>query len=148
MRPDRKRNVMPSRNRLAAPPAMLCLALLPMPGHATSFRHLGSTATLPGKAPAWDYPTCDAARSRLSLGRRHDGGDVFDATTLTLVATTAGTEGANKVIQNKVIQVPRFDRRFSVNGDSTGTESEYRDGAVLPELPFDRTFTMLTHQKN
>src|SRR6185437_11577396 len=136
MRPDRKRNVMPSRNRLAAPPAMLCLALLPMPGHATSFRHLGSTATLPGKAPAWDYPTCDAARSRLSLGRRHDGGDVFDATTLTLtlVATTAGTEGANKVIQ-----VPQFDRRFSVNGDGTGTESEYRDGAVLLALPSDQT---------
>ncbi|OOG55012.1 hypothetical protein B0E47_09295 [Rhodanobacter sp. B05] len=131
---------MPSRNRLAAPPAMLCLALLPMPGHATSFCHLGSTATLPGKAPAWDYPTCDAARSRQSIGRRHDGGDVFDATTLTLVATTAGPEGANKVIQ-----VPQLDRRFSVNGDSTGTESEYRDGAVLPELPFDRTFTMLTH---
>ena len=143
MRPDRKRNVMPSRNRLAALPAMLCLALLPMPGLATSFCHPGSTATLPGNAPAWDYPICDAARSRLFLGRQRDGGGVFDVTKLTAVATTAGAEGANKVTQ-----VPPLDRRFSVNGDDTSTESEDRDSAVLPELPFDQTFTVLTHQKN
>lgn len=60
-----------------------------------------------------------------------DGIDVFDVTQHKVVATSAGTEGANKAIL-----VPQLDRGFSVNGDDTSTEGEYRDSAVLPELPF------------
>ena len=117
MRPDRQRKAMPSRSRLVAPLALLCFALLPVPGRATNFYHLGSAVALPGKAPGWDYLTYDAARSHLFIGRRHDGVTVFDVTTHKLVATIAGTEGANKAIL-----VPRLDRGFSVNSDGTSTE--------------------------
>ncbi|MEP6899125.1 MAG: YncE family protein [Rhodanobacter sp.] len=108
---------MPSRSRLAASLAMLCFALLPGPGRATSFYHLGSAVTLPGKSPGWDYLTYDAARSHLFIGRRHDGVTVFDVTSHKVVATIAGTDGANKAIL-----VPQLDRGFSVNGDGTSTE--------------------------
>lgn len=131
MRPDRQRNEMPSRNRLAALFAMLCLAPLPMPGHATSFYHLGSAVTLPGKAPAWDYLTFDAARSRLFIGRRHDGVTVFDVTTHKVVATIADTEGANKAIL-----VPQLDRGYTVNGDGSSTEFELASLKTIRRIRF------------
>ena len=108
---------MRSQRRLIVPVALLCLALLPSSGHAAQFYHLGSAVTLPGKAPGWDYLTYDAARSHLFIGRRHDGVTVFDVATHKVVATVAGTEGANKAIL-----VPRLDRGFSVNADGTSTE--------------------------
>lgn len=116
MRPDRQWKSMWLR-RLAAPATLLGLALLPSPGHAEGFYHLGSAVTLPGKAPGWDYLTYDAAQSHLFIGRRHDGVTVFDVATHKVVATVAGTEGANKAIL-----VPRLDRGFSVNADGTSTE--------------------------
>ncbi|MEO8779615.1 MAG: YncE family protein [Rhodanobacter sp.] len=117
MRTDRQQQRMRSRHRMAAPLALFCFALLPAPGHATPFYHLGSAVTLPGKAPGWDYLTYDAARSHLFIGRRHDGVTVFDVATHKVVATIAGTEGANKAIL-----VPQLDRGYSVNGDGSSTE--------------------------
>ncbi|MFC5580768.1 YncE family protein [Rhodanobacter terrae] len=117
MRTDRQQEKTRSRRRMAAPLALFCFALLPAPGHAAPFYHLGSAVTLPGQAPGWDYVTYDAARSHLFIGRRHDGVTVFDVTTHKVVTTIAGTEGANKAIL-----VPQLDRGYSVNGDGSSTE--------------------------
>lgn len=117
MRHNRSPDNMRSNFRLATLFALVCAGLLPSPGHATTFYHLGSAVTLPGKAPGWDYLTYDAARSHLFIGRRLDGVTVFDVATHKVVATIDGTTGANKAIL-----VPRLDRGFSVNGDGTSTE--------------------------
>ncbi|RCS30323.1 YncE family protein [Rhodanobacter denitrificans] len=90
---------------------------MPTPGHAAHFYRLHSAVTLPGEAPGWDYLSYDAAHSHLFIGRRQNGVTVYDVATRKVVATIAGTEGANKAIL-----VPRLDRGFSVNGDGTSTE--------------------------
>lgn len=117
MRSDRQHKQSHFSQRMTMSLALFSLALLPSPGHATAFYHLGSAVGLPGKAPAWDYVTYDAARSRLFIGRRHDGVTVFDVATHTVIGTIDGTEAANKAIL-----VPQLDRGYSVNGDGTSTE--------------------------
>ncbi|MDE2308006.1 MAG: YncE family protein [Xanthomonadaceae bacterium] len=114
MRKNRQQKIMRLGFRMAAPIAALCL--LPVPSHATRFYRLSSAVTLPGKAPAWDYLTYDAARSYLFIGRRHDGVGVFDVATHKLVATIVDSQGANKAIL-----VPQINRGFTVNGDGSTT---------------------------
>lgn len=117
--------------RLGLPVALLGLALLPSSSHAERFYHLGSAVTLPGKAPGWDYLTYDAARSHLFIGRRHDGVTVFDVATHKVVATIAGSQGANKAIL-----VPQLDRGFSVNADGTSTEFSLSSLQTLRHIRF------------
>lgn len=116
MRMNRQQKNVHSCFRMAAPVAALCLCLLPMPSHAMRFYQLSSAVTLPGKAPAWDYLTYDAARSYLFIGRRHDGVSVFNVATHKLVATIVDSQGANKAIL-----VPQINRGFTVNGDGSTT---------------------------
>jgi len=116
MRINRQQKIKRSRFRMVAPVTALCLCLLPMPSHATRFYQLGSAVTLPGKAPAWDYLTYEAARSYLFIGRRHEGVSVFSVTTHKLVATIVNSQGANKAIL-----VPQINRGFTVNGDGSTT---------------------------
>ncbi|MDE2249655.1 MAG: YncE family protein [Xanthomonadaceae bacterium] len=129
MHPNLRKKFMQSCLRMAAPVAALCL--LPLPSHATRFYQLGSAVTLPGKAPAWDYVTYDAARSRLFIGRRHDGVSVFDVTTHKVVATIADSEGANKAIL-----VPELDRGYTVNGDGSTTEFALASLKTLRRIRF------------
>ncbi|HUW52454.1 MAG TPA: YncE family protein [Rhodanobacter sp.] len=119
------------RSRLVAAAALICLAQLPSPGHATDFYHLGSAVALPGKAPAWDYLTYDSARSYLFIGRRHDGVTVFDVATHKVVATIADSEGANKAIL-----VPSLDRGYTVNGDGSTTEFDLKSLKTLRRIRF------------
>jgi hypothetical protein len=120
-----------SIQRMAAPVALLCLALLPSQGRATQFYHVGSAVTLPGKAPGWDYVTYDAARSHLFIGRRDDGVTVFDVTTQKVVATIANSDGANKAIL-----VPQLDRGYSVNGDGSSTEFSLSSLKTIRRISF------------
>jgi DNA-binding beta-propeller fold protein YncE len=116
---------------MAAPVALLCLSLLPLPGHAARFYRLASAVTLPGTAPAWDYLTYDAAKSHLFIGRRHEGVSVFDVTTHKVVATIANSQGANKAIL-----VPQFNRGYTVNGDGSTTEFELASLKTLQRIRF------------
>ncbi|TAM59679.1 MAG: YncE family protein [Rhodanobacter sp.] len=119
------------RSRLVAAAALLCLAQLPSPGHATAFYHLGSAVALPGKAPAWDYLTYDSARSYLFVGRRHNGVTVFDVATHKVVATIADSKGANKAIL-----VPALDRGYTVNGDGSTTEFDLKSLKAIRRIRF------------
>jgi len=111
--------------------ALLGLALLPSPGHATRFYRLRSAVTVSGKAPAWDYLTYDATRSHLFIGRRHSGVTVFDVATQKVVATIADSEGANKAIL-----VPQLDRGYTVNGDGSTTEFDLASLKTLRRIRF------------
>jgi DNA-binding beta-propeller fold protein YncE len=116
MRISRKQKYTYSGFRMTAPIAALCLCLLPMPSHATRFYRLSSAVALPGKAPAWDYLTYDAARSYLFIGRRNNGVSVFNVVTKKLVGAIVNSQGANKAIL-----VPQINRGFTVNGDGSTT---------------------------
>jgi hypothetical protein len=132
MQPDRQQKEMRSPRQLAAMSiAWLGLALLPSPGHATSFYQLRSAVSLPGKAPGWDYLTYDAARSHLFIGRRHSGVTVFDVATQKVTATVADTEGANKAIL-----VPQLDRGYTVNEDGSTTEFELASLKTVRRIHF------------
>ncbi len=120
-----------NRGSLALSMALLCLALLPVPGRAASFYQLHSAVTLPGKAPAWDYLSYDAARSYLFIGRRHSGVTVFDVATHKVIATIADSEGANKAIL-----VPSLDRGYTVNGDGSTTEFALASLKTLRRIRF------------
>lgn len=116
---------------MAAPIAALFLCLLPMPSHATRFYQLSSAVTLPGKAPAWDYLTYDAARSYLFIGRRREGVSVFNVVTHKLVATIVNSQGANKAIL-----VPQINRGFTVNGDGSTTVFNLASLKTIRRIPF------------
>ncbi|HEX8778822.1 MAG TPA: YncE family protein [Rhodanobacter sp.] len=111
--------------------ALLCLAALPAPGRAASFYRLRSAVALPGKAPAWDYLSYDAARSYLFIGRRHDGVTVFDVATHKVVAAIADSAGANKAIL-----VPTLGLGYTVNGDGSTTEFELASLKTLRRIRF------------
>lgn len=111
--------------------ALLCLAVLPASGHAASFYRLQSAVTLPGKAPAWDYLSYDAARSYLFIGRRHDGVTVFDVATHKVVAAIADSAGANKAIL-----VPSLGLGYTVNGDGSTTEFELKSLKTIRRIRF------------
>ena len=133
MRTSRKQKDRHSCFRMAAPIAALCLCLLPMPSHATRFYQLSSAVTLPGKAPAWDYLTYDAARSYLFIGRRHDGVSVFNVVTHKLVAAIVNSQGANKAIL-----VPQINRGFTVNGDGSTTVFNLASLKTIQRIPFGK----------
>jgi len=131
MRTRLQQKKMRPRSRLVASVALLCLAQLPSPGHATGFYHLGSAVALPGKAPAWDYLTYDSGRSYLFIGRRHNGVTVFDVATHKVVASIADSEGANKAIL-----VPSLDRGYTVNGDGSTTEFDLKSLKTIRRIRF------------
>lgn len=83
---------------------------------AADFYHLQTVATLPGKAPGWDYLTLDARRGYLFMGRRHDGVTIYDVDHGKIIGRIEKSEGANMATL-----VPSVDRGYTTNGDGSTT---------------------------
>lgn len=94
---------------------VLVAALTALPLHA-QFHRLEAIATLEAQAPDWDYLSIDPARNRLFIAARGDGMLVYDVERKQLVTTLEDTKGANASLQ-----LPEFDRLYSVNLDGTLT---------------------------
>ena len=84
--------------------------------HAQPFHRLEAAVALPGDAPDWDYLSLDPARNHLFIAARGAGMLVYDVAGQRLVRTLEDTKGANASLQ-----VPEFDRFYSVNQDGTAT---------------------------
>jgi DNA-binding beta-propeller fold protein YncE len=112
---------------------MVGIGVLPFGSRAAAFYRLHSVTRLPGKSPAWDYLSYDAARSYLFIGRRHAGVSVFDVTTHKLVATIADSAGANRAIL-----VPQLNRGFTVNGDGSSTEFDLASLKTIRRIRFGK----------
>lgn len=102
--------------RAALTAAALALATTPL---WAQFHRLEAAATLASDAPDWDYLSLDPVRNRLFIAARGDGLIVYDVEKKAVVATLEDTKGANASVQ-----VPEFDRLYSVNGDGTLTVFE------------------------
>jgi DNA-binding beta-propeller fold protein YncE len=94
----------------------LALTLAATPLFAQRFHRLESAVPLEAAAPDWDYLSFDPARGNLFIAARPDGMIVYDVNVKKVVRTLEDTHGANASIQ-----VPEFDRIYTVNLDGTST---------------------------
>jgi hypothetical protein len=86
---------------------------------AQQFHRLESAVPLKSASPDWDYLSFDPARGNLFIAARGDGMIVYDVKAKKLVRTLEETVGANASVQ-----VPEFDRIYTVNLDGTSTVFE------------------------
>ncbi len=103
--------------------------LLPAKAHASDDYHLRRAIVVPGAGAGWDYLTYEAARSRLYVGHRQEGLQVFDTAhdfKMTVIAGTARSNGA--------MLMPEFDVGVSHNGDGTLTEFKLSDLSVIRQV--------------
>jgi DNA-binding beta-propeller fold protein YncE len=87
-----------------------------IPAQAQKFHRLESSAALPSASPDWDYLSLDAERGNLFIAARGDGMMVYDVKAKLLLKTLEDTKTANASVQ-----VPEFDRIYTVNLDGTST---------------------------
>jgi DNA-binding beta-propeller fold protein YncE len=87
-----------------------------MPGAQAQFHRLESSVPVKTAAPDWDYLSYDPARGKLFIAARPDGMLVYDVNAKQIVASLEETKGANASVQ-----VPEFDRIYTVNLDGTST---------------------------
>ena len=80
--------------------------------------HLESATTIEGKGSAWDYLTLDASSSRLFIGHRKEGLQVFDLAAKKLLKTVDNTMTQSS---NGATLMPEFDLGISNNEDGTVT---------------------------
>ena len=80
------------------------------------FHRLEAVAALKAESPDWDYLSLDAERGNLFIAARGDGMMVYDVNAKRVVTTLEETKGANASVQ-----VPEFDRIYTVNLDGTTT---------------------------
>ena len=89
------------------------LAVTPL---QAQFHRLEATAPLQADSPDWDYLSLDPERGNLFIAARGDGMIVYDVKGKKVVTTLDDTKGANASVQ-----VPEFDRIYTVNLDGTTT---------------------------
>lgn len=78
--------------------------------------HLKTATVIDGKASGWDYVSYDEASSRVFLGHRKEGLQVFDPATHAVVKVVAGTAEASS---NGAVLMPEFDLGVSNNENGT-----------------------------
>lgn len=109
---------------------LLALALLlPASAWASDDYHLRREIAVPGAGSGWDYLTYEPERSRLYVGHRLEGLQVFDTAhdfKKTTVEKTARSNGA--------MLMPEFDLGASHNGDGTLTLFRLSDLSVQRQL--------------
>ena len=96
--------------------AFLAAALFAGTLNAQPFHRLEAAVALPGDAPDWDYLSLDPVRHRLFIAARGAGMLVYDLEARRLDRTLEDTKGANASLQ-----VPEFDRLYTINQDGTST---------------------------
>ncbi len=113
-------------------PSCILLALgllLPATGWASDDYHLRREVAVPGAGSGWDYLTFEPERSRLYVGHRLEGLQVFDIAhdfKMTTVEKTTRSNGA--------MLMPEFDLGVSHNGDGTLTLFKLSDLSVLRQI--------------
>lgn len=103
--------------------------LLPEGSRAADDYHLRREVVVPGPGSGWDYLTFDPVQSRLYVGHRAEGLQVFDTAhdfKMTVVDKTARSNGA--------MLMPEFDLGVSHNGDGTLTEFKLSTLAVVRQI--------------
>ena len=98
---------------------LLAYEVTPAAAVAPRFHRLEAAVTFKSAAPDWDYLSLDPERGNLFIAARADGMMVYDVRRRDFVRTLEDTEGANASVQ-----VPEFDRIYTVNLDGTSTVFE------------------------
>jgi DNA-binding beta-propeller fold protein YncE len=111
---------------LALAAVATCLITLPA---GAQFHRLESVAPLKSAAPDWDYLSFDPARGNLFIAARGDGMIVYDVNAKEVIGTLEETKGANASVQ-----VPEFDRVYTVNLDGTSTVFRLSDLKKLDKI--------------
>lgn len=104
-------------------------AAFAMPASAFDGYHLESASSIKNKGGGWDGVSLDPVKSRLYIGLRKEGLQVFDLKTKKVVKTIAGTEGSSGGTL-----IPDFDLGISNNAPGSITPFKLSTGKAAAPI--------------